>query len=76
MTNARYIGVDRIGSRKGKAYFFASDEGYFVRAGCWFGTFEDFRKRLDDVYPEGPYRREYLAALECAEKILKGEQEV
>ena len=71
LTNAHYVAVDRIGSRLSKAYFFAADEGYFVRAGCWFGTFDEFKARIDEVYPEGKHRRDYLAALELAKIMLE-----
>lgn len=71
MTNSRYIAVDRIGSGQRKAYFFKADEGYFVRAGCWFGTFEDFAQRVKEVHGGTRYEKEYLAALDLAKVMLE-----
>ena len=78
LTNARYIAVDRIGSELRKAYFFAAEEGWFVRAGCWFGTFEEFAKRVKEVHDGTKHERDYLAALDLAKVMLdypkEGEQ--
>ena len=78
LTNARYIAVDRIGSALRKAYFFAAEEGWFVRAGCWFGTFEEFAKRVKEVHGGTKHERNYLAALDLAKVMLdypkEGEQ--
>ena len=71
MTNSRYIAVDRIGREQRKAYFFKADEGYFVRAGCWFGTFEDFAQRVKGVHGGTRYEKEYLAALDLAKVMLE-----
>ena len=78
LTNARYIAVDRIGSALRKTYFFAAEEGWFVRAGCWFGTFEEFAKRVKEVHGGTKHERDYLAALDLAKVMLdypkEGEQ--
>ena len=70
MTNSKYIAVDRIGSEKRKTYFFAADEGYFVRAGCWFGSFDEFAKRVKKVHAGTKHEKHYLAALELAKMML------
>lgn len=36
LTNSIYVAFDRIGSELRKTYFFKANEGYFVRAGCFF----------------------------------------
>ena len=70
LTNSKYIAVDRIGSEKRKTYFFAADEGYFVRAGCWFGSFDKFAKRVKKVHAGTKHEKHYLAALELAKMML------
>lgn len=70
LTNSRYIAVDKIGSEKRKTYFFASEEGFFVRAGCWFGTFDEFEARVKDVHGGTRHEKDYLAALSLAKQLL------
>lgn len=72
LTNSTYFACDRIGSERRKTYFFRADEGYFVRAGCFFGTFDEFTERVKTMHKSTRYEREYLAAIELA-KIVLGE---
>lgn len=71
LTNSRYFACDRIGSEDRKTYFFASDEGLFVRAGCFFGTLDAFVAKVKDVHAGTRYEREYLAAAELAKIVLE-----
>jgi len=73
LTNSRYIAVDKIGREQRKTYFFAADEGFFVRAGCWFGTFDEFRERVKEVHGGTRHERHYLAALDLARLMLEDE---
>ena len=66
-----YIGIDRIGSRLGKTYFFKCKDGLFVRCGCWFGTMEDFTDRVKETHPTGRFRKEYDMAIDYAVKWSK-----
>ena len=52
-----------IGSRKETTYLFVCEDGNYVRCGCWFGTLDDFKKRVHDKYTDGQYRKEYDAAI-------------
>lgn len=70
LTNSRYFACDRIGSKKRKTYFFASDEGLHVRAGCFFGTMDEFIARVKEVHGGTRYEKEYLAAAELAKMVL------
>ena len=70
LTNSVYFACDKIGSKKRKTYFFKADEGYFVRAGCFFGTFEQFIERVKEVHSGTRYEKEYLAAVELAKIVL------
>lgn len=74
LTNSHYFACDRIGSERRKTYFFKADEGMFVRAGCFFGTLDEFVARVKEVHIGTRYEREYLAAVELA-KIVLGEEQ-
>lgn len=69
--NSGYFACDRIGSKKRKTYFFKGDGGYFVRAGCFFGTLDDFVDRVKTVHAGTKFEREYLAAVELAKVVLE-----
>lgn len=76
LTNSVYFACDRIGSERRKTYFFRADEGYFVRAGCFFGTVDDFIKRVKEVHGGTRYEKEYLAAVDLANIVLADNSEV
>lgn len=68
--NGIYFACDRIGSEKRKTYFFKGDNGYFVRAGCFFGTFDEFVDRVHQVHAGTKYEKEYELAIELAKVVL------
>ena len=70
MTNSTYFACDRIGSEKRKTYFFKAKEGLFVRAGCFFGTFDEFENRVKEVHVGTKHEKEYLLAIELAKIAL------
>jgi uncharacterized protein YjbI with pentapeptide repeats len=55
--------IGPIGSRC--AYFaaFLTDKGLRLRAGCFFGSREEFEKQLDETHEENDHAKEYKAAL-------------
>ena len=73
--NGRYVAVDRIGRELRKAYFIRGDEGLFVRAGCWFGTFDEFEKRVHEVHKGTRHERDYINALIFARGMLEDADE-
>lgn len=68
--NGIYFACDRIGSEKRKTYFFKGDNGYFVRAGCFFGTFDEFIERVHEVHAGTKHETEYIKAVELAKIVL------
>ena len=70
VVNGIYFACDRIGSEKRKTYFFKGDNGYFVRAGCFFGTFDEFVDRVHQVHAVTKYEKEYELAVELAKVVL------
>ena len=68
--NGIYFACDRIGSEKRKTYFFKGNNGYFVRAGCFFGTFDEFVDRVHQVHAVTKYEKEYELAIELAKVVL------
>ena len=71
--NGTYFACDRIGSEKRKTYFFKGDNGCFVRAGCFFGTFDEFAAKVKERHGGTKFEHEYLAALELAKIVLEVE---
>ena len=67
----KVIQVGPIGSRKSYTIYFA-DRNH-VECGCWEdgkgNTLEAFKKRIDEVYPDGRYRQEYLSAIAMFELL-------
>jgi len=65
--------IGPIGSRYSLTTFFAGRN--IVQCGCWNGTLEDFKTRIDEAYPscsEGEeliFREQYLAAIKFFETV-------
>ena len=64
-----YFSVNRIGSKDRAAYFYDFEDGFYVRAGCFFGTKSEFLTKLS-ADKDDKKSKEYLAALACAEVCL------
>ena len=75
LTNSIYVAIDRIGSELRKTYFFKAEEGYFVRAGCFFGTLDEFKTRLHETHKNTIHETTYLMACELAVKLLDEQYE-
>jgi len=56
-----------------KTYFFKADEGFFVRAGCFFGDEEKFIEQLERRHKGTKHERQYKLALELAKDMLNDE---
>lgn len=70
LTNSIYVAIDRIGSNLRKTYFFKASEGYFVRAGCFFGTLDEFKTKVHETHRGTIHETTYLMACELAVKLL------
>ena len=71
MINGTYFACDGIGSERRKTYFFKGDNGTFVRAGCFFGTLDEFVAKVKERHAGTKFEREYLAAVELAKIVLE-----
>ena len=58
-----YFAVGPIGSRQDVLAAFLTEKGLFLRAGCFFGTVEEFRDKLEGEHGDNMHAIEYRAAL-------------
>ncbi len=58
-----YFAVGPIGSRQDILTAFLTEKGVFLRAGCFFGTVEEFKDKLQDEHGDNTHAVEYRAAL-------------
>ena len=67
------IQIGPIGSRRDYTTCFVDDD--VIQCGCWRGTLEQFKKRIDEIYPAGgeykQYRKEYLAVIAMLEVLYE-----
>lgn len=70
LTNSIYVAIDRIGSELRKTYFLKAEEGYFVRAGCFFGTLDKFKEQVHETHRGNIHETTYRMACELAVKLL------
>ena len=62
-----YFAVGPIGSRQDVLAAFLTEKGVFLRAGCFFGTVEEFRDKLQGEHGDNVHAIEYRAALVLVE---------
>jgi len=58
-----FFQVGPIGSRQDVLAAFLTEKGVFLRAGCFFGTVEEFKGKLQDKHGDNLHAVEYRAAL-------------
>ncbi len=72
--NRPILMIGPIGSRYSYFTSYITDAGVMLRAGCFFGTVEEFKAKLIQEHGENNHRKEYEAALlliECHHQIWK-----
>ena len=62
-----YFAVGPIGSRQDVLAAFLTENGVFLRAGCFFGTVEEFRDKLQGEHGDNVHAVEYRSALVLVE---------
>jgi len=60
--------IGPIGSRCSYFVAFITDQGIKLRAGCFFGTVDEFREKLAEEHGDNQHGQEYEAALVLIEK--------
>ena len=59
--------IGPIGSRCAYLVAYLTDAGVRVRAGCFFGSLDDFRAAVAETHGESTHAREYAAAISLIE---------
>jgi len=57
-----------IGSRNDYLLSFVTDQGVMIRAGCFFGTRNEFEAAINETHGDNEYGQEYRAALALIDK--------
>ena len=63
--------VGLLGSRCAYLLAYLTDQGICIRAGCFFGTLEEFRSAVSKTHGTNDHRREYMAAITMIEEFAK-----
>ena len=58
-----FIQIGPIGSRSDYLQAFVTDRGLMIRAGCFFGTRDQFELRIVETHGDNEHAQEYRAAL-------------
>ena len=69
------IQVGPIGSRSSYLVGYLVEDGIAIKAGCFFGTLEEFVERVKYTHDDNEHSREYAAAIEMIkahDKIWRG----
>ena len=67
--------VGNIGSRLGYTTIYNTDNGIYVRCGCFFGNIDEFVKKVEETHKGTQHERDYKALIDFAKvKFSKYEQ--
>ena len=56
-----------IGSRNDHLLSFITDKGIMIKAGCFFGTIEEFKQAVNETHTDNNHKVEYLNAVNLIE---------
>ena len=59
-----------IGSRNDQTYFYYTKNLNRVKCGCFWGTLEEFKEKVNSVYPSGEYRDQYDKQIKIMEGMI------
>ena len=65
------IQISPIGSRSDYLTAYITDNGIFLKTGCFFGTIENFKTALQNTHGNNTHAEEYTAALTLIETHAK-----
>lgn len=72
----KIVQVGPIGSRSDYTIYYVDRD--FVHCGCWNdkngNTLESFKERVNEEYPDGKYREEYLSAIAMFEMLKENKE--
>ena len=61
-----YLSIGPIGSEYGMLDVYLTDDGVYLRRGCWFGSIDEFEAAVTDKHGSNDHGQEYRAAIEMA----------
>ena len=56
--------VGPIGSRNGNTTIYHTDQGIFVRCGCFRGSLNEFSEKVKETHGESKHAKDYLALID------------
>ena len=67
----KVVKIDYIGSRNDSTYFFQTEQGIYVRCGCFFGVLKEFEAQVKETHKNNnQYIAEYLGAIKYIKSIM------
>ena len=63
--------IGQVGGRKDYAVAIDTDKGVYINAGCFFGTFAEFKDKVKATHKDGQYAAEYKAVITMIAAVFK-----
>ena len=58
--------VGPLGSRSAYTQIYRTDQGVYVKCGCFFGTIDEFAEKVKKTHAGSKYERDYIALIDYA----------
>ncbi len=69
-----FVQFGRFGSENRATYIFLTNNGLYVRCGCFIGTIDEFAEKVKETHGNSQYAKEYLMMIELAKLRLEGRE--
>ena len=69
--NRSFFSIQNIGSRSDTLMLFITDNGAFVKTGCFFDTITKFKEAVKETHGDSVHAKEYEAAIVLLEMHVK-----
>ena len=69
--NRSFFSIQNIGSRSDTLMLFITDNGAFVKTGCFFDTITKFKEAVEETHGDSVHAKEYEAAIVLLEMHVK-----
>ena len=67
--------IGPIGSRADYTHIYCTDQGIYVKCGCFFGTVDEFASQVKDTHGGNKYATQYLKAIDFVNKYFEKDEQ-
>ena len=67
--------IGLIGSRADYTHIYRTDQGIYVKCGCFFGTVDEFASKVKDTHGDNKYANQYFKVIDFVNKYFANDEQ-